>query len=86
MEDAVTLEEEDTDSQDSNIPIDQLHLAWNCSMKIITLAVKASVISSLRFFFYILKTICSIIQQLLYTAWSQSGHTPLVFCYYNGYA
>ena len=45
MEDAGTLEEDDTDSQDSNIPIDHGHLAWNCSIKIIMLAVKALVIS-----------------------------------------
>ena len=46
MEDAGTSEEEDIDSQDSNTPIDHGHLAWNCSIKIITPAVKASVISS----------------------------------------
>ena len=33
LEDTGTLEE-DTDSQDSNIPIDHGHLAWNCSIKI----------------------------------------------------
>ena len=45
MEDAGTLEEDDDiDSQDSNIPIDHGHLARNCSIKIITPAVKASVI------------------------------------------
>ena len=46
MEDAGTLEEDDDiDSQDSNTPIDHGHLARNCSIKIITPAVKASVIS-----------------------------------------
>ena len=46
MEDTRTSEEDDDiDSQDSNTPIDHGHLAWNCSMKIITPAVKASVIS-----------------------------------------
>ena len=45
MEDAVTSEEDDTDSQDSNIPIDHGHLAWNCSIKIITPAMKVLVIS-----------------------------------------
>ena len=45
MEDAGTSEEDDIDSQDSNTPIDHGHLAWNCSIKIITPAVKASVIS-----------------------------------------
>ena len=45
MEDAGTSEEDDIDSQDSNTPIDHVHLARNCSIKIITLAVKASVIS-----------------------------------------
>ena len=45
MEDAGTLEEDDDiDSQDSNTPIDHSHLARNCSIKIITPAVKASVI------------------------------------------
>ena len=47
MEDAGTSEEDDTDSKDSNIPIDNGHLARNCSIKIITLAVKASVVSIL---------------------------------------
>ena len=46
MEDAGTSEEDDIDSQDSNTPIDHGHLARNCSVKIITPAVKASVISS----------------------------------------
>ena len=41
MEDAGTAEE-DIDSQDSNTPIDHGHLARNCSIKIITPAVKAS--------------------------------------------
>ena len=45
MEDAGTSEE-DIDSQDSNTPIDHGHLARNCSIKIITPAVKASVIST----------------------------------------
>ena len=46
MEDARTAEEDDDiDSQDSNTPIDHGHLAQNCSIKIITPAVKASVIS-----------------------------------------
>ena len=45
MEDAGTSEEDDDiDSQDSNTPIDHGHLARNCSIKIITPAVKASVI------------------------------------------
>ena len=35
MEGAGTSEEEDTDSQDSNIPTDHGHLAQNCSIKII---------------------------------------------------
>ena len=33
MEDARTSEEDDTDSQHSNIPIDHSHLARNCSIK-----------------------------------------------------
>ena len=46
MEDAGTPEEdEDIDSQDSNMPIDHGHLARNFSIKIITPAVKASVTS-----------------------------------------
>ena len=45
MEDAGTSEEDDTNSQDSNTSIDHGHLARNCSIKIITPAVKASVIS-----------------------------------------
>ena len=45
MEDAGTSEEDDIDSQDSNTPIDHGHLARNCSIKIITLVVKASVIT-----------------------------------------
>ena len=46
MEDAGTSEEDDDiDSQDSNTPIDHGHLARNCSIKIVTPAVKASVIS-----------------------------------------
>ena len=45
MEDAGTSEEDDIDSQDSNTPIDHGHLARNCSIKIITPSVKASVIS-----------------------------------------
>ena len=45
MEDAVTSEE-DTNSQDFNTPTEHDHLARNCLMKIITLAVKALVISS----------------------------------------
>ena len=49
MEDARTSEEDDDiDSQDSNALIDHDHLARNCSIKIITLAVKASVISEIR--------------------------------------
>ena len=40
MEDAGTSEEDDIDSQDSNIRIDHGHLARNCSIKIITPAVK----------------------------------------------
>ena len=46
MEDAGISEEGDIDSQDSNTPIDHGHLAWNCLIKITTLAVKASVISN----------------------------------------
>ena len=47
MEDAGTSEEDnDIDSQDSNTPIYHGHLAWNCSIKIITPAVKATVIYS----------------------------------------
>ena len=47
MEDAGTSEEDDDiDSQNSNTPIDHGHLARNYSMKIISPAVKASVISS----------------------------------------
>ena len=45
MEDAGTSEEDDDiDSQDSNILIDHGYLARNCSIKIITPAVEASVI------------------------------------------
>ena len=49
MEDTGTSEEEDDDidSQDSNIPIDHGNLAQNCSIKIITPAVKTSVILKL---------------------------------------
>ena len=48
MEDAGTSEEDDDiDSQDSNMPIDHGHLARNCSIKIITPAMKASVFSPL---------------------------------------
>ena len=51
MEDAGTSEEDDDiDSQDSNTPIDHGHIARNCSIKIITPAVKASVISILTMF------------------------------------
>ena len=50
MEDAGTSEEDDIDSQDSNIRIDHGHLALNCSIKIIKPAVKASVISTLLLF------------------------------------
>ena len=45
MEDAGTSEEDDINSQDSNTPTDHGHLARNCSIKIITLAVKPLVIS-----------------------------------------
>ena len=46
MEDAGTSEEDDDiDSQDSNILIDHGHLARNCLIKITTPAVKASVIT-----------------------------------------
>ena len=46
LEDAETSEEDDDiDSQNSNIPIDHGHLARNCSIKIITFAVKFLVIS-----------------------------------------
>ena len=45
MENAMTSEEEDTDSQDFSIPTGHAHLARNCLMKIITLATKAIVIS-----------------------------------------
>ena len=48
MEDAGTSEEEDTDSQDSNVPIDHCHLVWNYLIKIITLVVKALVISNME--------------------------------------
>ena len=45
IEDAGTSEEDNgIDCQDSKIPIDNGHLAQNCSIKIITPAVKASVI------------------------------------------
>ena len=54
MEDAGTSEEDDTDSQDSNIAMDHGYLAWNCSIKIITLAVKALVISE----FILLQVLC----------------------------
>ena len=47
MENAGISEEDDIDCQDSNIPIDHGHLARNCSIKIITPAVKSSVISSM---------------------------------------
>ena len=47
MEDAGTSEEDDTDSQDSNIPIDHSHLVRNCSIKIITPAMNAIVISQI---------------------------------------
>ena len=47
MEDATTSEEDNIDSQDSNIPIDHGHLARNCSIKTITPAVKGLVISKL---------------------------------------
>ena len=47
IEDARTSEEDDIDSQDSNIPIDHGHLARNCSIKIITPALKALIISFL---------------------------------------
>ena len=40
MEDAGTSEEDDIDSQDSNIPTDHSHLAWNCLLKIIMPAVQ----------------------------------------------
>ena len=40
----MTAEEEDSNSQDFNIHTDHGHLAWNCLMKIVTLAVKALVI------------------------------------------
>ena len=43
MEDAVTSEEEDANSQDFNIPMDHSHLAWNYLMKIIMPAAKALV-------------------------------------------
>ena len=47
MEDAETSEEDDNiDSQDSNIPIDHGHLARNCSIKI-----KVILDSSFRLFF-----------------------------------
>ena len=39
------ISEEDTDSQDSNIPIDHGHVARNCLIKIIMLAMNALVIS-----------------------------------------
>ena len=45
MEDAGTSEEDGIGNQDSDTPIDHGHLARNCSIKIITSAVKASVIS-----------------------------------------
>ena len=48
VEDARTSEEDDDiDSQDSNMPIDHGHLARNCLIKVITPAVKASVISKI---------------------------------------
>ena len=43
-EDAGISEEEDTNSQDFNIPKDHGHLAWNCVINIITLAMKALVV------------------------------------------
>ena len=48
MEDAGTSEEDDIDSQDSNTLIDHGHLARNCSIKITTPALKASVIISIQ--------------------------------------
>ena len=45
MKDVRTSEEDDTDNQDSNIPLDHGHLARNYSIKIITPPVKALVIS-----------------------------------------
>ena len=48
MEDAGTSEDDDIDSEDSNTSIDHGHLARNCSIKIITPAVKASVISEFQ--------------------------------------
>ena len=53
MEDAGTSEEDDDiDRQDSNTPIDHSHLARNCSIKIITPAMKASVSSMWILAFY----------------------------------
>ena len=46
MEDTGTSEEDDIDSKDSSTPIDHGHLSRNFSIKIITPAVKASVISN----------------------------------------
>ena len=45
MEDVGTSKEEDTNSQDSNVPVGHDHLARNYLIKIITPAVKALVIS-----------------------------------------
>ena len=61
MEDTGTSEEDDDiDSQDSNTPIDHGHLARNCSIKIITPAVKPSVISSVKFA-KVISTLCKLI-------------------------
>ena len=52
MEDAGTPEEDDINSQDSNTPIDHGHLVRNCSIKIITPAMKASIISLTWMIYY----------------------------------
>ena len=58
MEDARTSEEEDTNSQDSNIHINHDHLAQNCLIKIIMLALKALVISFCNLHIKIYLKIC----------------------------
>ena len=44
MEDTETLEEDDIDSQNSNIPINHGHLARNCSIKIIIIIITINII------------------------------------------
>ena len=83
MEDAGTLEEDDIDSQDSNTLIDHGHVDRNCSIKFITPAVKASVISLLLLLLLLISSIIIIIIILVIITNGRGDRKLHFFCLFT---